>query len=337
MSEKPKKKSTKSKSTGKKASRSAKSRKGKIKSLPSQAVEEQSYIDELKKAERPVSGRKKGSPGDKSDHKKPVKDVQKTVEDDEEEFDPVAIDRGDHPMSLVGHLDELRSRFLTSLITIAVLTIGLFFVSDYLMSVITTPYILRDIKLNLFNLTEGFMLRIKAAFIAALLISIPLIIYEVWKYIMPAIGKKDRRFARLSIIAAVFLFYGGMALTYFFFLPATVQVLIQFNPPDMVNVISATKFLNFAVFFCLGMGLVCELPIVIMILTKLGIVTPEFLASKRKYAIVLIWIAAAIITPTPDPLNQTLVAVPLMILYEISVLVSKFIIIRKKKKAIQEG
>ncbi len=105
---------------------------------------------------------------------------------EDEEIDPKALERGDRPMSLVAHLDEFRSRFMRSLITILVIMLGSFFFSDYILSILTGPYLATGLKLNVFNLIDGFLLRLKASLITGILIAFPLIVYELWKYIAPA-------------------------------------------------------------------------------------------------------------------------------------------------------
>jgi sec-independent protein translocase protein TatC len=247
-----------------------------------------------------------------------------------QETDHSAKERGDKPMSIVGHLNELRSRLIISLVSITVITLaGFFFFSDYILAVINKPFLKTGLKLSVFSLSEGFVIRAKAALIAGIFVCFPIIIYEIWKYIVPAIGKRDRRFIGGSVVASVFLMYSGIVLTYFFLLPIAIKMLLSFTPENMNNIIEAGKYLSFVFLFCLAMGFMCELPIIIMILTKLGIITPEILIKKRKYAIVLIWIIAAIFTPGPDILSQALVAVPIMLLYELSIIISKIMIKRK--------
>ncbi len=236
-------------------------------------------------------------------------------------------------MSIVGHLNELRSRLIVSLTSITIVTLtGFFFFSDYILAIINKPYIKTGLKLSVFSLSEGFIIRAKASLIAGLFIGLPVIVYEIWKYIAPAISIKDRKFIGGSVVAAVFLMYTGILLTYFFLLPIAIRMLLSFTPETMNSIIGASKYVNFVMFFCFAMGLMCELPILIMILTKLGIITPKLLISKRKYAIVLIWIFAAILTPGPDVLSQTLVAIPIMLLYEISIIISKIMLKRKAKQ-----
>lgn len=268
-----------------------------------------------------------------------IKEADENAHNDsleEVEVDPDALRRGDKPMNIVDHLDEFRSRLLIVLVTVIVLTVLGFYFSDILLDAINKPFIESGFKLNIFNLVEGFVLRIKASFVMGLLIGLPLLVYHLWQYIKPAIDIDNRKFAVYSIIAAVILFYAGLGATYFYLLPLSIKVLLSFTPPDMENMINASKYFNFAILFALAIGITFEMPIIIMILTRIGIVSPSFLISKRKYAIVLIWIFAAVITPTTDPLTLTLVAVPLMLLYELSIVISKFIVIRKKRKELAQ-
>ncbi len=283
----------------------------------------------------------------KKDSKKLGKDLiealikeadEKTNNDSHEEveIDPDALRRGDKPMNIVDHLDEFRSRLLIVLVTVILLTVLGFYFSDILLDAINKPFIESGYKLNIFNLVEGFVLRIKASFVTGLLIGLPLLVYHLWQYIKPAIDIDNRNFAVYSIVAAIILFYAGLGATYFYLLPLSIKVLLSFTPPDMENMINASKYFNFAILFAVAIGITFEMPIIIMILTRIGIVSPSFLISKRKYAIVLIWIFAAVITPTTDPLTLTLVAVPLMLLYELSIVISKFIVIRKKRKELAQ-
>jgi len=266
--------------------------------------------------------------------------AQETVTSSDDEYsddyiDPDAAERGDEPKSVVTHLDEFRSRLMYSLLAIIIVSLASFFFSEYILDFINRPYLATGHKLNVFNLTEGFILRLKAAFIAGIFVGLPVIVFHLWRYILPAINKQDRKFARLSIIAAIILLYGGMAFTYFFILPFAVKMLLSFTPVEMTNTIGASKYLSFVLLFSLGMGAMFELPIIIMILTRIGIVSPAFLISKRKYAIVLLWIIAAMITP-PDILTQSMIAIPLMLLYELSIIISKMMVKRKKKKELEK-
>lgn len=251
----------------------------------------------------------------------------------EDEAEPA--ERGDIIKPLMGHLDEFRGRLLMILATILLFTVGGLFLSDYLLETITRPFVASGQKLNVFTLTGGIMIRIKAAFGAGFLLALPVLIFQIWRFLAPALKMSSRRYMRLTMIAAVFLFYAGVAFVYFLLLPVAVKIMLGFVGPGMVTTIGAEDYLSFVLLFCLAMGALFEFPIVVLVLTKLGIITPHLLTTKRKYAIVVIWVIAAVITPTPDPINQGFVAVPLMIFYEISILISR-LVYRKKQQAAEE-
>lgn len=249
-----------------------------------------------------------------------------------EEIDPEALARGDEPMSIVGHLDELRSRVLIILASFMLITAVAFYFSDHLVYYVNKPFLDSGNKLNIFTLVGGFMLKFKVSAATALFILVPMIIFQIWRFIVPAIERKNRTFSRLTIVSAVLLFYSGAAFVFFILLPAAIKVMLSFVGPEMISTIGADDYLNFILFSSLIMGVLFEVPVIILVLTRLGIVSPQFLISKRKYAILIIWIIAAIVTPQPDPLSQSLVGVPLMLLYEISIIISKIVAIRERKK-----
>jgi len=195
---------------------------------------------------------------------KKLKSTEKPRDVDEysdDYIDPDAAERGDDPQSIVSHLDEFRSRLMYTLLTIIIVSLASFFFSDYIIDFINRPYLATGQKLNVFHLVEGFVLRLKAAFIAGIFIGLPVIVYHLWKYIQPAINKEDRKFARRSIIAAIFLLYGGIAFTYFLILPFAVKMLLSFTPVDMANTIGASKYISFVLLFSLGMGLMFNCPL----------------------------------------------------------------------------
>lgn len=249
-----------------------------------------------------------------------------------EEIDPAALARGDEPMSVVGHLDELRSRVLFVLASFMIITAIAFYFSDILVYYVNKPFLDSGNKLNIFTLIGGFMLKFKVSAAAAIFILIPMIIFQIWRFIVPAIERQNRTFSRLTIISAVLLFYSGAAFVFFILLPAAIKVMLSFVGPEMISTIGADDYLNFIIFSSLIMGVLFEVPVIILVLTRLGIVSPQFLIAKRKYAILIIWIIAAIVTPQPDPLSQSLVGVPLMLLYEISIIISKIVARRERKK-----
>ncbi len=264
------------------------------------------------------------------------KEIQKTDEaEGPEEVDPEALERGDVPMSFVDHLGEFRSRILIIFITFFILTVAAFIFSDELLYVINKPYTDTGLKLNVFKLAEGFMMRLKVSAIAAFVVGLPFIIFQVWRFILPAITKKDRMFSRIALFSSILLFYAGVSFVYFLLMPFTVKMLLSFIAKDISSVIGASEYINFVFLFCFLMGVLFEFPILVMILTRIGLITPYFLSNNRKWAIVIIFVLSAGITPTTDILTQSLVAIPLWALFEGSIIVSKMTAIRKKKKDLE--
>ena len=253
-----------------------------------------------------------------------------------EEIDPEALSRGDHPMSVVEHLDEFRSRFLKVFLAFIILTFTAFYFSDTIVYYINKPFLETNNQLHIFKLTGGFMLKFKASAGTAILVLIPYILFHAWRFIAPAIGKTERMFSRLTIITGVLLFYSGVAFVFFMLIPFSIKMFLSFITNFMQTTIGADDYLNLIFIFCLIMGMLFELPIIMLVLTKFGIVSPQLLIAKRKYAIVLIWVISAFVSP-PDVISMTLCGFPLMALYEISIVLSRFMIKRKKLKDLAQN
>jgi len=245
---------------------------------------------------------------------------------------PAASKGEDNSIDMIGILDRFRSKLLVTLLMFLIITPVAFYFSDILLHYINKPFIDSGNKLNIFTLMGGFMLKFKVSVAAALFVLVPIIIYQIWDIIVPSLNKNNRMFSRISIIAAVILFYSGVAFVFFLLLPAAVKVMLSFVGKDMLSTIGADSYLSFILFFSLSMGVLFEVPVIVLVLTRMGIISPAMLSGKRKYAIVIIWIIAAVITPQPDPLSQAMVGVPLMIIYEISILISKLVVRSKLKR-----
>jgi sec-independent protein translocase protein TatC len=158
---------------------------------------------------------------------------------------------------------------------------------------------------------------------AGLILSAPIIIYQLWQFVMPALYDKEKRYARQAVFVMSLLFFIGVLFSYYFMVPWTLNFLGTYQVSTLVaNQISLSSYISTVTSTILSVGVVFELPVVVYVLSKLGIITPGFMKKNRKYAFVIILILAAIITP-PDVFSQILVTIPLYSLYEISILVSK--------------
>jgi sec-independent protein translocase protein TatC len=167
------------------------------------------------------------------------------------------------------------------------------------------------------------------------IISFPYIIYQFWKFISPGLHKNERKHSRGFIIISSFLFFLGVLFGYFIVCPLSINFLANYNISDVVdNQIDIGSYIGLVRTTALASGLIFELPIIIYFLTKIGLVTPEFLKKYRKYALVIVLILSAIITP-PDIASQIIVAIPILILYQVSIYISKVVIRNQERKAKQ--
>jgi sec-independent protein translocase protein TatC len=172
---------------------------------------------------------------------------------------------------------------------------------------------------------------ITAAMVAGLILAFPVILWEFWQFFKPALKPSEARYAKGAVFAASGLFFIGVLFGYFMLAPLSIHFLSSYEiDPSVVNQINVRSYIGTLTSICLATGLVFELPIVAFFLTKIGIITPTFMRKYRKHAIVIIFIIAAIITP-PDVFSQTLVAIPLLILYEVSILISAGVMRQKEK------
>jgi sec-independent protein translocase protein TatC len=186
-------------------------------------------------------------------------------------------------------------------------------------------------KLAYFSPTEAFMAYFKVAMVAGFVLCLPLILYHLWMFISPAIEGSLKRRAAGFILFSFLSFMLGCAFAYFLLLPAALRFLLNFGKDELEPVISIGKYISFALAIILCAGLVFEMPVISFILSRLGVINHKLLRKRFKYAVLIIFIAAAVITPTPDVFNMTLLAIPMLLLYEVSIWISYFAGPKQKK------
>lgn len=243
----------------------------------------------------------------------------------------------DHKMSLTEHLIELRKRLTRSLIALGIGFLGCYYYKDFIFDIITRPLtqvLPKSSYLIYTGLTEAFFTYMKVAFFAALILTSPFILYQIWKFIAPGLLPKEKKYVVPFVISSTFLFISGVMFGYFIALPPAFKFFVSFNSQYLQAMLSFKDYLSLFVTFLLGFGISFELPIFMFFLAKLGIVNAAMLSKQRRYAILVIFIVAAILTPSPDALSQILMAIPLMFLYEVSIFVVKF---ADKKKTDSEN
>ncbi|MCS7286528.1 MAG: twin-arginine translocase subunit TatC [Anaerolineae bacterium] len=224
-------------------------------------------------------------------------------------------------MGLLEHFEELRERLIKSVIALVLAIIFSLFFTGKFLKILISP--MGELKPIFLRPTEMIITYLRVAFIAGLALAMPFIVYQLIKFILPALYPHERRYLYWLIPAATLSFLAGLAFAYFVMLPFVVRYLLTFGGDLARAQWTIGEYINFVTNFLFWMGMTFELPLVIYFLSKLGLISPEWLGRNRKYAIVVIAIIAAVITPTPDPFNMSLVMIPLILLYEVGVLLSK--------------
>ncbi len=221
-------------------------------------------------------------------------------------------------LTLIEHLDELRKRIIICLIaTVASSSIC------YLKSKELLELIIRPLPNAVFiSPVEVFVVYIKVSLFCGLVLACPIILFQVWKFVAIALTKSERKYLAYIVPSSVILFLVGGMFAYFIIIPFSVKFLLGLASEHVVAMISVNRFINFVGILTLATGAIFELPLVILFLSSIGLVTPKKLRSNYKFVIVLVFIIAAMITPTPDVFTQLLVALPMLLLYEVSIWLS---------------
>lgn len=240
-----------------------------------------------------------------------------------------------HEMPFLDHLEELRKRlFWIGGAVLVGIVVGFVLLSQLdIIRLLERPILplLHGQKLIYTHPGTSFHILLNASLVLGLILASPVIVGQIWGFLAPALYSHEKRVVIPVLIAMVALFLAGVALSYFVVLPLTLQFLMSIESTALTPMISATEYFDFAISMCVAFGVVFEVPIAILALTALGIVTPKFLSRYRRHAIVICLVAAAFITPGADPYSLFALAIPLYVLYELSVFVAQ-IAYRKRHK-----
>lgn len=239
-------------------------------------------------------------------------------------------------MPFLDHLEELRHRLFWVAGALVVGVIAGFILLSRLdiISILERPIApyLQGQKLIYTHPGTSFKIVMNASFVFGILLSSPVLVYQLWGFLSPALHRHEKRVIIPVLVAMVLLFLAGLALSYFAVLPFTLKFLLGFESKSLTPMISATEYFDFAIGMSLAFGVVFELPIAILMLTALGLVTPAFLVMYRRHALVLCVVASAFITPGTDPTSLLALAVPLYGLFEVSIVASRFVHRRRLKR-----
>jgi sec-independent protein translocase protein TatC len=251
-----------------------------------------------------------------------------------QEEDKLLEDGEEHEgaMSFLQHLEELRWRFVYSIIGILIGTIITWIFIDFLVdSILLIPAKNANIKLQNLRPFGQLFLFMQIAITGGIILSIPNIFYQMWKFISPALKQNEKKYITLIVVFSTICFLSGIAFAYFIMLPLTLKFAGEFGSTDIENNFAIAEYFSIIISVMLAAGLVFELPMLSFLLSKIGILTPKIMKKYRKHSIITILILAAILTPGTDPVAQILLAIPLGLLYEISIYVSK--VFSKKSEA----
>jgi len=223
-------------------------------------------------------------------------------------------------MTIMEHLEELRSRLMKSIIAVTITTALSFAFTEKIMRILIAP---AGIKPVFLRPTEMFVTYFRVALLAGILLAMPVLVYHLVQYVWPGLQGGERKYVRIIVPGATFSFVVGVLFTYFVLLPFALRYLVSFGG-DLVEAKWAIgEYISFVTSLLFWSGVVFETPLIMFFLARLGVVTPQFLSKNRKFAVIVIAVAAAVITPTPDPFNMGLVMVPLLLMYETGILLAK--------------
>jgi sec-independent protein translocase protein TatC len=183
------------------------------------------------------------------------------------------------------------------------------------------------------TLIEPIMSHLKIGFIAGIMLMIPVILYQVWKFIAPGLMPKERKYAGQFVFFSTLFFFIGVLFCFFLLLPFAVQFLVTYKTEHLKAIIKLADYIDFTLKFMLASGAVFELPLVMIILGRMGIINPEILTKFRKYAFLISFIIGGIVTPTPDVFNMTIMSLPIYFLYELGILGVRFFGRKKKSES----
>lgn len=225
-------------------------------------------------------------------------------------------------MTLVEHLDELRNRIIFSGIVLVLAVVFCFWQNDTLLDIANEP-LPRDLDPLTFSPTEPFFTTVKLSIYGGILIALPLLLYQVYAFVLPAFSPSERKVVLPMLIAVPFLFIAGTVFAYFVVLPPALSFLLGFNDTEFNIQIRASEYYGFFVLTLIGVGLLFQIPIGVLAVTRLGIVTPSQLAHNRRYAVLIIAVVAMLL-PGTDPVTMLICMLPLYLLFELSLLLARW-------------
>ncbi len=241
----------------------------------------------------------------------------------------------DQKMTFIEHLEELRRRIIVMFLSLVVALVVGYIFSWEILGFLKEPAAKAGIPLNLYYQTvlEPFMVRFKIAMYAAVVLALPVVVYEIIAYIAPALRKREKRFMYYALFFIIIFFLTGVAFCYMYILPVGLKWLTGQSGGQITPVLMASQYVSFVALLMAGVGLSFETPLVVWLVVRLGIITPQRLHKNWRFAVIIILAFAALITPDWNPVTMVLVAAPMFLLYEGSILFAMFGMRSSKKRA----
>ena len=236
-------------------------------------------------------------------------------------------------MPFLDHLEELRWRLIKSLIAVVIITIISFYFSGYFLDLVlySVQNLDHEINLQVLKVQTVFIIKLEISLIIGLVLGLPVILYQIWQFVSPGLKGKEKRYIWPVIFFATISFIIGAAFAFYIIVPLALNFFLGLAPQDVSNQIALDFYFGFIARIIIVFGVVFELPVASLLLTKLGVLSPRILKKYRRHAIIIMFVGAAILTP-PDPTTQVLLAIPLLVLYEATILISYFFTKKKKEK-----
>ena len=240
----------------------------------------------------------------------------------------------DKPMPLLDHLIELRKRLIYALISFFLVFFITFYFAKPIFSFLIQPATNDGYKVVVLDIFEFFFVTVKLSAFVSLIVGFPLIAVQIWLFVAPGLYKKEKRAFLPFLVATPFMFYAGCAIMYYVVLPYVINfMLTRYAPPDIEKTLRSSDYLERILQLVFSFGFAFEMPVLLTLLVRVGIVTTAGLKSRRRYAIVICFIAAAVLAP-PDVISQFALAIPLLAFYELSILIGGWI---EKKREVEDA
>ncbi len=232
---------------------------------------------------------------------------------------------GDKAISLLEHLDALRRVVMISLLTILACSVVAYVFYESLLAILSIPLVEWHYHLVFIGVTEAFMTRLELSFFCGALLSLPVVFWQVWRFLLPALKHNERRLLLLLVPFSVFFFLLGVVFGFYAVLPFGLKALLAMGGPGVAPMISLGNYVSFVTKFLLAFGLVFETPVVVFFLARAGLISHAFLVHNRKYAVLICTVAAAALAPGPDVFSLMMLAIPTYLIFEMSVLITRFV------------